>query len=469
MIHDATISVENQKETLHISYDPETQEGKDYEFPPGGIVWDLIGIDFSFIRMMQNELSEILKKWDNEKIGDVAEQLRRIANLFGEKDWLSELFLTMPLLPFYHSEDRELGRNLSLLSNETRSLEYLKQEEGEDTEEFSEGVQERYLTLTESELILYDEWTTLLYGLDDDPALTKEDYIKYLTRDNQIVPNCMVIARLHVERAKDFLIEIEQIKSELLNAYDDLAQDNFFPEYIWMRSALNDIYPYVEHRASAVRGEDNNHPLKINLSSKPNNKKWICNSLSGLVAAEICALGNQAHIPRKCALCGKPFIPYSQKNIFCKNPNPKYENKPCNEVGPVLKREMKLENDKVTHQYENNYRAYSKWIQKQIDILEKYLKQQESELNKSDYDVLESEIKNIKWDIKKNFREWVNQCRITTEEWKENMMDTDGETNDAMLSEEKRVLDLIKLKPVKLRSEKYAQWKADQRQMLGLE
>lgn len=56
MIHDATISVENQKETLHISYDPETQEGKDYEFPPGGIVWDLIGIDFSFIRMMQNEL-----------------------------------------------------------------------------------------------------------------------------------------------------------------------------------------------------------------------------------------------------------------------------------------------------------------------------------------------------------------------------------------------------------------------------
>ena len=90
-------------------------------------------------------------------------------------------------------------------------------------------------------------------------------------------------------------------------------------------------------------------------------------------------------------------------------------------------------------------------------------------LNKSDYDVLESEIKNIKWDIKKNFREWVNQCRITTEEWKENMMDTDGETNDAMLSEEKRVLDLIKLKPVKLRSEKYAQWKADQRQMLGLE
>lgn len=228
MIHDATISVENQKETLHISYDPETQEGKDYEFPPGGIVWDLIGIDFSFIRMMQNELSEILKKWDNEKIGDVAEQLRRIANLFGEKDWLSELFLTMPLLPFYHSEDRELGRNLSLLSNETRSLEYLKQEQGEDTEEFSEGVQERYLTLTESELILYDEWTTLLYGLDDDPALTKEDYIKYLTRDNQIVPNCMVIARLHVERAKDFLIEIEQIKSELLNAYDDLAQDNFF-------------------------------------------------------------------------------------------------------------------------------------------------------------------------------------------------------------------------------------------------
>ena len=138
-------------------------------------------------------------------------------------------------------------------------------------------------------------------------------------------------------------------------------------------------------------------------------------------------------------------------------------------MGPVLKREMKLENDKVTHQYENNYRAYSKWIQKQIDILEKYLKQQESELNKSDYDVLESEIKNIKWDIKKNFREWVNQCRITTEEWKENMMDTDGETNDAMLSEEKRVLDLIKLKPVKLRSEKYAQWKADQRQMQGLE
>ena len=48
-------------------------------------------------------------------------------------------------------------------------------------------------------------------------------------------------------------------------------------------------------------------------------------------------------------------------------------------------------------------------------------------------------------------------------------MDTDGETNDAMLSEEKRVLDLIKLKPVKLRSEKYAQWKADQRQMQGLE
>lgn len=236
---------------------------------------------------------------------------------------MSELFLTMPLLPFYHSEDRELGRNLSLLSNETRSLEYLKQEQGEDTEEVSEGVQERYLTLTESELILYDEWTTLLYGLDDDPALTKEDYIKYLTRDNQIVPNCMVIARLHVERAKDFLIEIEQIKSELLNAYDDLAQDNFFPEYIWMRSALNDIYPYVEHRASAVRGEDNNHPLKINLSSKPNNKKWICNSLSGLVAAEICALGNQAHPEKMCImrktvytiLAEKYFLQKSQSQV----------------------------------------------------------------------------------------------------------------------------------------------------------
>ena len=188
-----------------------------------------------------------------------------------------------------------------------------------------------------------------------------------------------------------------------------------------------------------------------------------------LVTAELFALGNQTSIPRKCALCGKLFISYSRKNIFCKNLSPEYGNKPCNEVGPMIKREMQRETNVVENQYENSYRAYFNWKNKQIGNLERYLEQQKSELSKREVITLKKEIEDVKRDIILNFQKWVDHCRIIRDEWREKMIEPNGGLDNAALLEQSNVLDLIKLKPVKMRPEKYTQWKENQRIMKGLE
>ena len=110
MMREVIISSYNRNEILHISRNCETHEGNDYKIPLAGISFAMMEMAPSVVQMAQDKLSAALLCSDRDSIDDIARKILEISQLFNSLDWLSELFLTMPLLPYYQLASSELNR-----------------------------------------------------------------------------------------------------------------------------------------------------------------------------------------------------------------------------------------------------------------------------------------------------------------------------------------------------------------------
>lgn len=84
--------------------------------------------------------------------------------------------------------------------------------------------------------------------------------------------------------------------------------------------------------------------------------------INDLIALEIDLIRRSDQRFRRCALCGRYFVPFSPKSIFCHNPNPEYDGKECRKIGPILKHQDKLHDAPMYAKYLKNCKAYTKWM-----------------------------------------------------------------------------------------------------------
>lgn len=84
--------------------------------------------------------------------------------------------------------------------------------------------------------------------------------------------------------------------------------------------------------------------------------------INDLVALEIDLINRSDQQFRQCELCGRYFISFSKKSIYCHYPNPDHKGKPCKKIGPTLKHQDKLHDVPMYAKYLKNCKAYTKWM-----------------------------------------------------------------------------------------------------------
>ena len=88
---------------------------------------------------------------------------------------------------------------------------------------------------------------------------------------------------------------------------------------------------------------------------------YTARGIYDLVALEISLLQELDREFRKCKLCGRYFVPYTLKNIYCPYPNTKYGNKPCKKVGANKNYRESRVLDPIKKEFDRQEKAYRKW------------------------------------------------------------------------------------------------------------
>lgn len=494
---DGSSREQDKKETLLIVTDSECRSAFKYDFPVCGIVNYIFGLSSNTIQSVYEGLRVLKQDWDQLEILDISNRIMKIAGAFDEK-WMQQIFLALPMIPIVQLRNSELNR---IRSNEEENEQQRKMQVPGTEKDRGWLRLKRFITKTKNEQRSYarsemensDFIVRIMFGQKKclaDAGYTTDDQIRFIYGDCyrshgirekkwpqadqmhcldginncQDASRCMVVHRKaemerYVNSIFTLMNEIDKIRIELPSVFDRYLKKEDFAEIAWIREALQDCQPDIVHSLDnndEWYGEEQAERKKLNKLSKARPQTWICKTISGLVAAETFALGHQSSIPKKCRLCGKYFIPYSRRNVFCHSRNPEFGNQACNKIGPQLNWSKKLESSSVEKAYSKNRHSYQTWVNKRHLELDGYLESQKRLLRAQEYRIREKEIKEIKKELEQRLEEWQAYCKNVRDQVIQNKL------------REEDALDKIKAPSIKSRSEKYQAWKNDMREKDGL-
>lgn len=494
---DGKIRKQDKNETLLIVTDSECGGVFKYDFSVCGIVNYIFGLNERTIQSVYEGLRVLKQDWGQLEILDISNRIVKIAEEFDEK-WMQQIFLALPMVPIVQLRNSELNR---IRSNEEEN-EQQRKTQVPDTEKdgffsrlkrFKTKTKNERRSFARSEMENSDFIVRVMFGPKKclaDAGYTIEDQIRDIYGDCyrlheikeknwpradrmhcldgikncQNASRCIVVHRkAEMERYVNSIFtlvnEIEKIRIELPSVIERYSKKEEFAEVAWIREALQDCQPDIIHSMDyndEWYGEEQAERITLNKPSKPLAQRWICKTISGLIAAETFALGHQSSIPKKCALCGKYFKPYSRNNCFCHNANPMYDNQPCNKVGPRLNWTHKLENSFFEKEYSKNRHSYQTWVNKRHLELDEYLESQKNLLSAREYKKRENEIKAIKKELEQRLEEWKTHCKNARDQLMQNKLC------------EEEAIEKSKPPSIKSRSTKYQAWKKDMRERAGL-
>lgn len=98
---------------------------------------------------------------------------------------------------------------------------------------------------------------------------------------------------------------------------------------------------------------------------------WVIKSCPEWTGAEVSFWMPLPELPRRCANCGKMFIPRSRSDeIYCDNPSPKNPAKTCKQYGKTTGSYENIRSDPVLRMCRNIYVAKQMLVRRNPDIQE---------------------------------------------------------------------------------------------------
>ena len=123
-------------------------------------------------------------------------------------------------------------------------------------------------------------------------------------------------------------------------------------------SGVNLIYAGLQSRPIPSR------EMGLVFSDRPGTKYTVARTvirINDLVALELELMEENGQRFSQCGLCGRYFIPFSSKAIYCHNPNPNYDGKPCSKIGPVLAHRSNIWGNPLYSRFLRARKTYAKW------------------------------------------------------------------------------------------------------------
>lgn len=136
-------------------------------------------------------------------------------------------------------------------------------------------------------------------------------------------------------------------------------------------------------------------------------------SLTELVTAELNLLEEIDRPLRRCALCGRFFVPYQKNSMYCKRQNPEYNNKPCSRVGSMAKYQEthKQLDTPLGKEYRKNYKRYRKWAKDNRSFVNANIQLIGDAKEERKHRV------DISNEIEENLETWDCRAKTTLEKW----------------------------------------------------
>ena len=357
--------------------------GKSEKIHPAQIICSILDLDESFFHrltctyeVLKGIEVEYQKQTESEKKDSGRKCLEKVRSavwaLYHQADHdeerlLSKLFVYFPCYDAYTHSNASVERHRVKQPYLTKVMQSdindpVKEENGEfdkvlnaiGTLSSSWSIFIRYLRNQDEIALLYDDSyfnmvADVIFGCLDVSGRS----------DDASDGSLNVSDRSYADRFKLCIQELKRIKIDLHLIYEQADKDVLYE----LQNGLPGprYYTYDEYSLPASETKIGKY-----------NRVFELSSFSELIVAELSLLDTIQRSPRKCALCGRFFVPYRLSTKYCSYPNPAYNGKLCSAVAHMTKYRQNhagFLNSPAGKQYERNYKSYSKWVSKNISYV----------------------------------------------------------------------------------------------------
>jgi len=311
--------------------------GQLHTFGVGGVISDLLALNISHI----NRCNEAIKK---DLLLPILDRQRPVYDL----RYLPEYISKMELTAFF--QDLFLWQPFNIMQVSAAA----EQEEHSFTAQEVKLIQANLPpTHTQAQLNKLKSLTNASLNIFSD--LIKN---KYKLRNNPFNPLDSPDAEASILHCLEFYINNWDSLILFLNRLPMNLTDFLQPNSFHASAKTDLIY------AGLQTGEIPTIDYKAIFSSKPNTKYTVIRTatrIHDIVALELSLMEKNYQHFEKCRLCGRYYVPFSNRAVYCRNPNPEYENRPCSAVGPALFHRNNHKDDVMYQKLTRAKKTYAKW------------------------------------------------------------------------------------------------------------
>lgn len=305
--------------------------GHYHELGVGDIISDLIDMDIERILTDSALIEDMVLSpvVSREKLYKELKMIPKYISGLKISPVLKDIFLWQPLIEVQ-----------SAASAKQSELEFSSAEQPQNqNSKLSAYHNEQWVTLWKNSAICWDVFSGL-FGQEHKMSISRKE-------DQDVIYLC---AKVYLENYREMLLAFQRLHKNLKYWLEKGTLE---------KEARNDLI-YAGLQTNFV-------PLEDAAQIFPPKKgiKYIqvqtALRINDLVALEIDLMNRSDQHFRCCNLCGRYFVPFSPKSIYCHHPNPQHEGKECRKIGAILMHQDKIKNFPMYEKYSKASKTYTKW------------------------------------------------------------------------------------------------------------